>query len=508
MTQRPHTVHTTHPGCPYGALRRMQWRHRMAAACVLGAVLSGCASVAPEPQLSRLQARHDLRLSATPAEPSAEARPAVWLGWQDPPLEQLLVLAQSRALELKAAVAALQEARALAGLARREGLPQGSLGLGAQVSRASQPEVDPYRLGYPRPPEQRLISLGQALNWEIDLFGRVGTAQAVAEREVDMRQADLDGAHALLQADVVRRYIELRTAQQSQALSTRQMEVLTTRLAQVNHRVASGLMDRRERQVIEAELAHQEAASSAAQAQVQQALAAIAVLCGHSPADLTRSVPALSTPRPLPAVPNPQVIPLRDDWLARLPSVARADAALRASLGEEALAERAHLPRLSLAATLGLNEQASRLGRPSAMRYAAGPSLQWDWLDAGRRDMRAVAAQAGSARAWADFERSVLQAIADGESALSAWQAQHQGWEASQRSLASATESDRHARARQQVGLEPMLNALDSASRHLAVQQTVLQQHANTLLAHVQLELALGMWPPRTEPTSGSNPAP
>lgn len=67
----------------------------------------------------------------------------------------------------------------------------------------------------------------------------------------------------------------------------------------------------------------------------------------------------------LPGVPEQQHL-FRPVDLLRLPDVARADAALRANFGQEAHAERAHLPRLSLTATIGLNEGPGWLGRSGA----------------------------------------------------------------------------------------------------------------------------------------------
>lgn len=485
---------TTNPKNPVTLMRRAGAPLLLALAALLG----GCASVAPVSQLPALQARHHTRLPAAPAAASTRAARAWWQELQDPLLDRLLVQAQTRNLDLKAALASVQEAHSLAGLARREGLPQGGLDLSAQVSRPSRPEVDPYSQGQPRVPEQRLVGLSQSLSWELDLFGRVGTAQAVAERELDLAQADLHGAHALLQAELVQRYTQLRAAQQGDLLAGQQLALAQTKLAQLEARSAAGLADAREQRAAEAELAQRRAANGAMAAQIRQQLAAIALLCGEAPAalDAGGSLAGLREPQALPALPEQQSLQVPEDLLQRLPQVARADAALRASLGQQVLAERAHLPRLSLAATIGLNEDASRLGKSGALRYAAGPALQWDWLDAGRRQAREAAAKAGSERAWAQFEQSVLQALADGESALRGWQARYLGWQEAQQALRAAAEAARYAAQRQALGLEPPLSAIGSESQRLAAEQTNTEQQALALQAYVQVQLALGAWRP------------
>ncbi len=481
---------------PTSLTKRVRRSTALAAHVVaLGLFLGGCASVAPPEQLPRLAARHDLSLpAAADFQKATVPHRAWWEELQDPQLNQLLTEAQAGSLRIQGALAAVQEARAIAGIASRAGQPQGSLGLSRVTSRASQPEVDPYRLGFPRPPEQQLFQLTQVFGWELDLFGRVDTARAVAERELDASQADLRGSQALLQADVVNRYIELRATQQAIGVIDEQIALEDAARQRVADRVSAGLMDSRELNGVDARLVHLKAERGTLHHQVKQTLSAIAVLCGRTPADFGRMAPGLATPQPLPAVPQQSMLQLSDDWLGRLPHVARADAVLRASLGQEVLAQRAHLPRLSLGATLGLNESAARLGRASAVRYSAGPTLQWDWLDAGRIAAREAAANAGSERAWADFEQAVLQSLGDADSALRTWQAQYEEWQSAQQALSTMDRTFRYTRARQQLGLEPSVATLQSDAHRLQAQRTLHTRHARALQAYVNVQLALGTW--------------
>lgn len=463
-------------------------------------LLGGCAGVAPPSQLPALQARHDSRLPGATELPRAAAAQLPsewWLPLQDPQLNALMQKAVGRNLELKAALATVQEARAMAGLARREGGPQGSLGLSAQAQRLSIPEVNPYGLEpLVRPPEQRLIGLSQTLSWELDLFGRVATAQAAAERGLDMANADAQAAQALLQAELVSRYVQLRASQQLESLSEQQLTLAEQRRQQLQARLKAGLADARELRAAEAEQAQRSAERAGLQAQTQRSLALIALLCGHAPAALDVELAGLRQPQALPALPLQQTLPASDGLLQRLPQVARADAALRASLGQVVLAERAHLPRLSLAATVGLNESASRIGQAGAMRYIVGPALQWDWLDAGRRQAREAAARAGSERAWVQFEGTVLQALAEADMSLRGWNAQLRGWEEAQTAERAAAEAARYARERHSAGLEPRLQVLAAQAQGLDAQQRSLSQQAQALQAFVQVQLALGTWQP------------
>lgn len=467
-------------------------------ALVLALALSGCAAVTPGTQLPTLQARHDGALPAAAGRalsPDAAGRPW-WRDLRDPALDALVAQAEARNLDLQAALATVREARARTGAVQAEARPQGSLGVQAQATRPALTEVDPYRQGGPRPPEQRLVTLGQVLSWEIDLFGRAGAAQAAAERDADAAAADARGAQALVQAEVVSRYVALRHAQQARQLAAEQQAVAERRLAQLQARARAGLADPREADAATAELAQLRAAQAGWAAQASVDWAALAVLVGESPARPGAALQALQASAPLPAVPDDATLTVPADLLARRPDVARADALLRAGLGQQVLAERAHLPRLSLAATLGLQQTAGNLGRANALRYAAGPMLQWDWLDSGRRAAQTAAVQAGNERAWAQFEKTVLTALAEGETALRGWQAQWQTWQQAQAALQAADQALRYTQRREALGLEPSTTALASRRQQLTAAQQQLDQQARTLGAYAQVQLALAAWQP------------
>ncbi|MFT7772156.1 TolC family protein [Roseateles sp.] len=472
------------------------------AALALSLALGGCASVTPGTQLPVLQARHDAPLpAATGRSSTPDAADRAW--WQDlrePALDALVAQAEARNLDLQAALASVREARARAGGVQAESRPQGGLGVQAQATRPALTEVDPYDQGQPRPPERRLITLGQALSWEIDLFGRAGTARAAAEREVDAAAADARGAQALLQAEVVRRYAALRQAQQAERLAAEQVTIGERRLAQLQARARAGLADPREADAAAGELAQLRATQAGWAAQAPVEAAALAVLVGESPAKPGAELQRLLAPAPLPDVPDDATLTVPADLLARRPDVARADALLRAGLGQQVLAERAHLPRLSLAATLGLQQTAGNLGQSNAVRYAAGPVLQWDWLDSGRRAAQMAAAKAGNERAWAQFEQTVLTALAEGESALRGWQAQWQGWQQARVAAQAADKTSAYTSRRAAMGLEPDTTALAARLQRLAAEQQQLHQQAAALAAYAQVQLALGAWQPRDQP--------
>lgn len=469
----------------------------------LSILISGCASVVPASQLPAVSQQVGVTQQLTPAAAAAGLRlgtPARnwWQDLGDAHLNTLMAQAMAQNHERQAALAAVKEARALAGLADRASLPQGSLGAQVQRVQLSTAEVDPYLQGLPHPPEQSLATVGQMVSWEVDLFGRIGTATAVAERQADAARAEAHAVTALLQAEVVRQYVRLRLHQQELQQLGEELAALEPRQTRMQARVQAGLADRREALAVAAELAQVRAQQAQAQALVHVSVAALAALTGRAPTQTDAAWQTLIAPAELPLVPSSAGLLQPNDLLANRPDVARADALLRASLGNVVLAERAHLPRLSLSLGVGANALAGDLSSANALRYAAGPVLQWDWLDMGRIQAQANAAQAGSERAWHGLEQTVLKALEDSESALRGWVAAQQLLLQSQQAEQAARATAQYSGVRARAGLEPRSLALDHQVQQLHAQRNTLSAQAAAIESFAQVQLALGAWQPGT----------
>jgi NodT family efflux transporter outer membrane factor (OMF) lipoprotein len=478
---------------------------RTALAGLLALALTGCASVAPPSAIGPATERHDTALPATTALGLTTGTPSRhwWHALQDEQLNTLVQTAMQHNQDRQAAVAAVRQARALAGLAERNALPQGSLSAQAQAQRPSLAEVDPYNQGLDRPPQQRLGTIAQMVSWEIDLFGRVGTASAVAQRQADAAAATAHSAEALLQAEVVRHYVLLRLYQHDLARLHEESDVLQRRHALLQARERAGLADKREALAAQAQREQALATIAQTQAALHGTRAALAVLAGRAPttAEADSTWQALLAPQAtasvaLPAVPDTSGVVQPTDLLTRRPDVARADAQLRAALGETVLADRAHLPRLSLNLSAGLNAPFGALGQASAVRYAVGPALQWDWLDAGRNRARAAAAKAGDEVAWHQFENTVLQALADSESALRQWGAARTAWQHATQAESAAQRAAQHAQKRFDTGLEPPTEALQHQAQWMQARRSAMAQQADALQAYARVQLALAAWQP------------
>ncbi len=298
------------------------------------------------------------------------------------------------------------------------------------------------------------------VSWEIDLFGRVGTASAVAQRQADAAAATAHSAEALLQAEVVRHYVLLRLYQHDLARLHEESDVLQRRHTLLQARERAGLADRREDLAAQAQREQAQATIAQTQAALHGTRAALAVLAGRAPAtaEADSTWQALLAPQTtsgvaLPAVPDTTGVVQPTDLLARRPDVARADAQLRAALGETVLADRAHLPRLSLNLSAGLNVPLRRPGpgQRSALRRGPRPAMGL----AGRRPQPRPRRrrQGGRRSGLAPVGEHRAAGPGHSESALRGWGAARTAWQHATQAESAAQRAAQHAQKRFDTGL-------------------------------------------------------
>lgn len=469
----------------------------LAAAAI--AVLVGCASVRPPTMRDTAAVRVGLAPQTSadsdrPAQAGTQADATV--PWPDDPvLSQLLLQARRASPDLRAAQARLDAARAEAGLVAREAMPQGNLSAQATETRLSLVEADPYDQGAPRPPRRGLLRAGFAIRWELDLFGRVGTAQAIAERGVDAEAAALAGATLLLEAEIVRLYAAYRERESVLASLDGAIRISEQRKRDLSARVDAGLAESTE--LWQAETAHdgwqaERAAADAARTALRnRLLSAIGVspLLDHPIRRL------LEAPAGIPGPPAFDAYRLPADFLARRPDVLAAEARLRAAIGETVLAERADWPSLSLLGTLVSLSSAGSFGDAASIGSMFGPALEWDWMGFGRHQLREAAARARQDAAAAEFEAQVLGAVADADSAVRTWATSRAAWDEAVSASTMADRAWRRARSRAEAGLEPRASAATAQLLALEAERRVSGAQAEALAAYAALHLALGVDP-------------
>jgi multidrug efflux system outer membrane protein len=113
---------------------------------------------------------------AQPAE--AQPRGEWWLAFNDPALNELINEATRANANLAVAAARVKQARAIAGIAEADRIPQVGIAAGAQRVRQSDVELG-LPAGTPVAPA-KVFNANLTASYEVDLFGRVSSNVAAA----------------------------------------------------------------------------------------------------------------------------------------------------------------------------------------------------------------------------------------------------------------------------------------------------------------------------------------
>ena len=214
-------------------------RHLLAlpAAFALLTVLAGC-TVGPDyvrPQLS-------LTPNYTTPAPIAPADREWWRRFGDPVLDSVVARVLAQNLDIAAAAARVDQARAAAGLAHAALLP--TVDLNASAERDHMSLQTPFgaaahELGFPR--DHSLYQTGAQAGWEIDLFGGLARREQAARAELGGSTADAAAVRLSMVAEAVDAYLQLRGLQARLAVARDQNAVSTSLADLTRQRVAQGL---------------------------------------------------------------------------------------------------------------------------------------------------------------------------------------------------------------------------------------------------------------------------
>ena len=364
--------------------------------------LAACATATPQSTLT-VPARFD---HASPAAP-AETHVRWWTVFEDPQLDALVQATLELNRDLRAALERIERARALGRADAAALLPSGSASVGAARTR-----VPAINTGTGQTRTEDRIGASVTASWEIDLFGRLRSAARAADFEATATAADLEALRAVLLADVSSAYFAWQGAQaQSQALADivaglqKQLDLARTRLE-------LGATDELDVRRAQSELRTSEARLAGLRGELVQLASRIAVLSGRFPQDLTlqaRTDADHASARPV-AVGTPQWV------LNQRPDVTAAEARFRAATARSEAAWADLLPRLTLGGSFGvLAGGASDLSGDAARGWALQPGLIVPLFDLLRLAPLKQARDAEARVALAQYENSVLNAIADVE---------------------------------------------------------------------------------------------
>ncbi len=468
----------------------------LAAAIVL--VLAGCATPVSRPAVD-VPARFA-------ADPSAAAGPeaAWWQTYGDPVLSELVLRAANENREVGIAAERLRAARAGLTVSRSFLAPSVSA-VGSAGDRSSGYGAA-IRQGLP---DTQSASAGLAVQWEIDLGGRLRAGAAAAAADALAAEHGVRGVQLMVMTDVASNYFTLVGAE-------RQLETL--RAISAAHDETLRLVRARQRAGLASPFdvarALTDAESARAQIPPLETIAAvarhrIAVLVGDQAFNARRIEPwrgEAAVPQAQPGQPA-ALLQRRPDVLALMAQLDAANARRQQAAAE-------WFPRLFLDASFGRqNVELNSLGLGSARYTNVAALIAMPIFNAGRTRAIEEAADAGQREALLRAEDGMVRALEDVENALVTLAAERQRARSLQAAAGAAESALGRARSLYDRGQIDLLPLLDAQRARLAVSLAANDSQTRLLLDSVQLYKALGGgWQPAdqgaVQPVAGIAPAP
>ena len=457
--------------------------------------LAGC-TVGPDYRTPSLPVRpafaHQADLTAIASTGIAPPLETWWTGFHDPELARIVRRVLARNLDLRAAMARIEEARAAAREAGADEWPQGALQ--ASVARQRQSLESPLgRIasgfpGYERDQTDKTLDAGAS--WELDLFGGQRRNAQAAQAEAQAAAARGAGVRVSLAAEAADAYLRVRAAQARIHWAEARVRTDRALVELVRRRLADGVATHADLARRQATLARTTARIPAMRTELHAQMDRLDVLMGAAPGTYDREV--LSAP-------GGYVIPAIDasqgpaQLLRRRPDVIAAERRLAASSARIGVSMAEYYPKVTLSALLGFEALgAGTAFDSSAFQPGALAGLRWRLFDFGRVDAEVARARGANAEALAAYRQSMLLATEDVENAILAYAGLSEQYVQTHREVDADDAARRTAMQRYEAGATGFMQVLAADRELFAARERLAQAHANRARAVVAAFRALG----------------
>jgi outer membrane protein, multidrug efflux system len=321
--------------------------------------------------------------------------------FDDQALQALIREAIGANLDLRAAVARVEESRARAGIAKSYLYPQVD-GV-ANYSFGQTTSAEPDEGGEEDTTHQSVI-YGFQLSWELDLFGRLRRQNEAALALLLASEQGRRGVIVTLVGDVAAQYFLLRELDLQLDIARRTLALNDETVTYFRNRLDGGVSNRLEVDRIVANRALTAAAIPEIEQQIAIVENALSLLLGRPPASVGREPIGAGMTTP-PAIPPGLPAAL----LERRPDVAQAEQLLVAANADIGAAKALFFPNISLTGFLGgVNGDLQTFLGGSGLAWSAGASLLQPVFQAGRLQRNLEVMQARFDAALALYQKAAL----------------------------------------------------------------------------------------------------
>ena len=414
----------------------------------------------------------------------AIARGDWWSVYQDATLDELERKAAGNNQDLKAAIARVTQARALARTAKAEFFPALSFDPSYTRSRTSGNELNPV---------PNLVGndfhVPLDLSFELDLWGRVRRTFEGANADAQARLAAFENTLLVLKADVAQNYFALRTLDAERVILRSTIGLRRDAVALVRSRFESGAASELDLSRALTELNSTEAELKSVDRSRSEVEHALAVLVGAPASDFSVKEVGLDSATLPPVIPSG----LPSELLERRPDIAEAERTMKASNARIGTAKAAFFPVVRLTGAAGYESvDVESLFNWESRVWSLGPSITFPLFQGGRNRANLQRARAQYEENVANYRQRVLVAFEEVQDALTGARLLYEQAQAQSRALVSARRTSEISNERYRAGLVSYLEVVDSERTALAAEREAARIAGQRLVTSTQLIKALG----------------
>jgi multidrug efflux system outer membrane protein len=448
--------------------------------------LAGCA-VGPKYQRPNVPEPPQFKESAS-STTNARGTPAIayadwWRVFNDPVLDDLEQQAVSANLDIRTAVARVDQAGAAARYAGSFLFP--TISLGAAASRNREAQNRPNTNG--RGATFNDFQLPLILSYEVDAWGRVRRSLESARAIEQATAADLRFVQLSIQATLAIDYYSLRQNDAEQQVLQLTLQELQQALDLTTDRFRGGLISELEVKQAQTLLDQTRAQAQALDIVRAQLEHAIAVLIGRAASEfsLARMPSDVAPPGIPPGLPA--------ELLAQRPDIAEADRFAASAAANIGVATAAYLPQIALTGLAGFESTAlSSLFTWANTIASLGASALTPVFNRGRIRAGVDQATAAYRESVAQYQKAVLTAYQEVEDQLAALRILQGEAQSETAAVDAARQAAEIALNRYRRGLVGYLDVVYAQTTLLANQRVATQIGGQRMVATVMLIKALG----------------
>ncbi len=406
-----------------------------------------------------------------------------WKLYDDPRLDGYIAEALTANTDLRAADANLRRASDVV----RQVEAGRTVQTTAQAA-AFQARVGGYTLAVPLDlPTSGLA--GVTIEYPLDLAGGIRRGIEAAGDQAEAAQAARDQVRVTVAAMVTRSYADVCSANVTLAATRHVLDIQNQTLGSVQRLFKGG-------RGTSFDVTRARAAADRSAAAIPEILAAreaslyeIAALMGRAPGDYPRELENCASP---PALRQP--IPIGDGTalIKRRPDIRAAERRLAAATAGIGVETAALYPQVALSGSAGFGNSLAHLFASSSFGAYAGPLISWAFPN--RKAIRARIAGASDAAdaANAQFDGSVIEALRQTETALSAYAREIDHDRALEATRTDAEKATGQANKLFRYGRTGILEVLTAQANLADAQATLAQSKATLIDRQINVFLALG----------------